>query len=526
MRSRGFADNNTLGGFAVPSETPPRHIGLVRLGSGLKRLAARIVAAVVACILCIWRSCWVRRAPARLVAAAAVASVVELTSSVWISVNLAADRVSALLESGEGVSNPLLGKTAIIKIDATHYEKAYRSRSPLDRAQLADDLEAILSGPSLQHLVVDLDLSPVDAESADDSPQKKLDAVVERHAAKLILLMPDTESVASDATRGAITKWQKGMQGKGVEFGHGNLVREMNVVRSYLPVNGEASEAGACALGLLLRQRLDGGGGAAKPVAKAASGANGICGGASSKSRPITPRGTEALCDKGKALSPDAFRTVVARQSEPKCLDVVAAVFGSGYSRDDQHYTAAGLRDGADLHAAIAVCPSANNNHARNFALEILVGAMLFAPIFEPLWRRYYQTLAGQRVPGAPSQAAKASATGIRRIVELLMPQWPSSAYGWLLATAAAVVVVLAGLIVMQVGVYAAFPSACAVGLVPGAMAIGMFFDAAVVSGTEVASHKLHGHAKAPWRRRLVHRLIFWGLYALLVGSAVRNLFH
>jgi hypothetical protein len=496
------------------------------LGSGLKRLAARIVAAVVACILCIWRSGWVRRAPARLVAAAAVASVVELTSPVWISVNLAADRVSALLESGEGVSNPLLDKTAIIKIDATHYETAYRSRSPLDRAQLAADLEAILSSKSLQHLVVDLDLSPVDAESADDSPQKKLDAVVDRHAAKLILLMPDTESVASDATRDAITKWQKGMQGKGVEFGHGNLVREMNVVRGYSPVDGNASDPGACALGLLLRQRLDKSVDAAKPGAKAASGVDNSCGGASSKSRPITPRGTEALYKRGEALSPSGLCKEVTGQSEPRCPDVVAAVFGSGYSRDDQHYTAAGLRDGVDLHAAIAVCPSANNNHALNFALEILVGAILFAPIFEPLWRSYYQTLAGQRVPGAPGQVAKASATGIRRIVELLVPQWPSSAYLWLLATVAAAVVVLAVLVLLQVGVYAAFPSACAVGLVPGAMAIGMFFDAAVVSGTEVASHQLHGHAKAKRRRRLVHRLGFWGLYALLVGSAVRNLFH
>lgn len=461
---------------------------------------------------------WLVHLGHRLIAAACVASVVMLTTALWRPLQ---DLFNVIAASAEGVVSPpeqglarwTTADAAIIKIDEGRHQSAdhYAGHSPLDRCHLAGDLRQLLALPGVQTVGVDLDLSPalplplgVDAETLrtvqthEQACQIELDKLVDAHRCRLVLMAPTIP--ATGPLRGIVQEWVKTREQQGAVFGHVRVKTEHGLVQSFDPaVQDDSGKDGTgtsrAALGMLLGERLT------QPMAPdcappaaasaSASGASAPAGDAhATHAQPhlIAYHALARFHAQGQALTLDD-PCLQATGRPAHCPTLRLLVVGSGYSEDDRFDTPIGRLDGVDIHAAIAACSKVQASHLTHLLLDILVGALVFAPVLEYFWRRYYQTRLGLRAAQlAPSRPGGLAARAWRRIRTLLTPTHPHAAYLWLLIMLP--VAVALGILVMLAFVHIG-SGPCAVATAPAGLLVGMLIDAAVVTGQEVSQEHL-----------------------------------
>lgn len=264
----------------------------------------------------------------------------------------------------------------VLYLSETQWQQRYQERSPLDRCLMAEDLAAILArGP--RSLTVDFDLSP-GLQEQGPACQARLDAVLDSHAGKLVLLMPFR--VSSDALLARKAEWLRARCAAGAAFGDGGLNVSLGAVIDFLPESNSMAD--------VVHERA--GAGLCRELAEAAGAERWL------------RRGEEPeLDDSGaEAINFAGFTGQVAALAlEHPALGQVDnwagrdVFFGGDYggSKDDRFLTPMGPLPGVAIHAAIAwslAHPVHELPHMAGFVLDILT-AFVFSLGIGFFWDRY-----------------------------------------------------------------------------------------------------------------------------------------
>lgn len=417
------------------------------------------------------RSNFVCTLGSRLLASATLASIVVWAGPMWAPAETLVSLVSAHFEGGvddlPDDAKRLFRDVAIVKINADYFRSSYGSQSPLNRCAMADDLQRLFSLPRMHVVAVDFDLAPYRVPRGDDaSCQERLDAALDKFAAtrKLILMKPLEREFHSAEVTDLVRKWESAR--KNVQFAHVGIGTTWGTARTVTPFDGATP-----ALGLAFRHAL-----LADTHLTEGSGPR--------EERQIATRAIEAMHNMGEQISIDEVCSPMGDQ-QLACANLKAAIVGSGYTPDDRYMTTAGMRDGVDIHAAIAVCPRAGATHLQHFLLDVIVGVFL-GWVFNAHWKRYYDTVRGKRLQRWVQ--ARQSSSPLRRFYWWATPRQPDAAYGWL------VWMVLSGLaLVFATGWVSLllFQGACSTAIFPIGIFVGMLIEAAIVQGPETAAHLL-----------------------------------
>lgn len=413
----------------------------------------------------------------RILASATIASVVALTPFLWVPAELVASVLSGYFESGnDGMEHGVkmaLREVAIVKITRPHFQKMYGTRSPLDRCALARDLEQLFELSGLKVVAVALDLAPyLGPNNESDGCQERLNTVVDRYARShtLILMEPKVHPDDDPDLKNLIKTWQQVRTTNGVRFAHTELTPSCGVTRAFTPTRD-----GKHAIGLAFREKL---------LGDAALGTNEQ----ESDLRQIAVRGTEALYKMGSAIPLDKICDE-ADGYRIRCRDITAAIVGSGYSPEDHHNTVNGPREAVDLLAAIAACPKAGTSHLVHFLLDVVLGVFL-GWVFGRQWRCYYETVAEDRLKKW-AEWKKQPVKGLAaRLYWCATPRNPCAAYGWIGWMFLFAMVML---VAVSLGSLLIFGGPCATAIFPVGIVVGMFIEAAIIQGHEMATHYIIG---------------------------------
>lgn len=473
-----------------------------------------------------------RDLPVRILGAASVAALIALLpEAVWAPIDNFAQMFAAWAQPQDPTDQPQLAKalkrTAIVKIDALRFQAAYKGKSPLNRCQLARDIQTLLSLPKLRTLGVDFDLSPT--TDPEDAPcQAQLDALLAQQAKadRLVLMLPQTDGEFGPL-KDAIESWTHRFKAKRIPFGHVNLKPIGGVVRKYLPeYKAEEQHESQLAFGSILGQRIRG-----------AASAEEIYSGMTepAEEREISIRASELLANEGLALN-----VCLDQPAAAPCQELETIVFGSGYTSDDVHATVAGPRDGVDIHAAILACPhleaSPGRAHLRAYVAEILISALLFAPFLEFFWLCYFEAASGRQLLSLRAIHETAACPWQERL-KAILPRQPSAAYLWLLLGSLCVLLLIPAHHLLELTLPG---DGCTGSTHIGSMFLGMCLEGALVKNTEVATHQLRHLQSALERQdrsrtsefRPLHAIdgykvaFLMGLFALQVAAIAFRVLH
>ena len=430
----------------------------------------------------------------------------------------------ALLMQSQSVANvavrqsspvPQLSSVAIVKIDAERFSdfRHYAGTSPLNRCVLARDLESLLHTPGVRLVAVDFDLSPtergyfVDAETlarrddtgrqatlnkigAERDCQERLDALLthDDHRRRLVLMAPAQELPSS--IQPVVEAWLRGMRESGLAFGDVTLRESRGLVKQYHDPtacrSGAAQHAEVLpAFGDLVRQHVHSQHRASQPLNVGES-EPGAC------VRDLQYQAVSALFRRGLALGVDDLCLGPAAIGNSNC-GISTLIFGPGYTRDDEHLTPIGFRHGVDVHAAAAACAAPTRLAARlgpykAFFFEILVAALVAAPVIHLCWLRYYEVRSGRRRDRFRAyRAAAVALQGPRSRFWAAISRaavQPAAAYLWLLLLPIFLVVLLA--LLMFAAAIAA--GTCLAPTIPGALLLGLIVEGATVHNARVGA--------------------------------------
>lgn len=120
------------------------------------------------------------------------------------------------------------GSPVVVKITESDFVARYGEKSPLDRCILAEDIGRILA-KSPKVLAIDFDLSPLARESESENKcQRKLDELLDRQAARIVLLTPFPAATSSLLV--AKHEWMQARCKAGLHFSDGAIEVSMGTV--------------------------------------------------------------------------------------------------------------------------------------------------------------------------------------------------------------------------------------------------------------------------------------------------------
>lgn len=429
--------------------------------------------------------------------AVVVASAVELLEGGLLPIELPAFVMASSVAQPydrSGTHDPLLSSIALVKIDEKRFGDAnlYAGRSPLRRCTLLRDLSQLLALDGIETVAVDLSLAPPvyltprdgaagDAQKNSEEFKKEvccqaaIDALLDANPGRMVVIEP------LDSTNVTQHIWMDARKAKGVRFARSELDAEYGLVRGYRrspedvgpPLLGEHLAHSACRA-------------ANMPPSPTCRGFDAQD--ATLSARPprevdyaISMRALQGLHAHGDPLPLDDACLVSTGSTLPRsddCRRIKHLLFGAVYSRDDEFLTPVGPVPGMVVHAAIAARPRHLHNKALGFALDIVIGTLVFAPLIKWCWSGYF----GQAV----AVAARPD-TGPR-------PADPELAWLWLLGLVIAAAALLTALTLASVGLYAR----CGAWISPVPMSVGMAIDAFVIQGVETAQQHLEEARRGP----------------------------
>ena len=275
-------------------------------------------------------------------------------------------------------------------ISEQDYQERYKERSPLNRCVLAQDISGILQR-GVKTLVVDLDLSPLLGESAEEAAcQKQLNNVLDGAAKQLVLLVPFFAD--SEKLRAVKHAWMHERCNAALVFAVGDLEKSLGIVidtrynSSGVPElvekSGESEKSEKseiCAELAAIKNSPEKNRWLKKPEENAAVKAD-------------QPHNTADPINFRKF----AHEAIVTTTGDPR-LDLVTnwksrvVFFGGSYGTDDTFLTSMGELPGVAIHAARWVThksPVKELNAFAGFSLDLLLGA-LFMFVVKNFWGRY-----------------------------------------------------------------------------------------------------------------------------------------
>lgn len=288
-------------------------------------------------------------------------------------------------------------KVAVVIVDPQSHEDLYSERSPLDRCELARELDLLYNLASIKVLVIDLDLSPILPSknerivAEDNLCQNLLSEVLTRaddngipRTTKTIVMEPF--SVNNTAGQTSISLWRTQMEQAGIQFGDPSLVVHYGLVTKI-----ECNPDGLAALAFKAS-------GLEVPT-NCLGNPQEI-----SKQSPDDPipllinpsqyllglRSVSATC-----LSPQQASGPAVTACAPHPTGNLPVVFfGSGYGEDDTYSTPVGTVYGVEVHAAAFLSllePRIDEVKIKvlGFLLEIAYAVSL-GGIVSLSWRGYY----------------------------------------------------------------------------------------------------------------------------------------
>jgi hypothetical protein len=437
-----------------------------------------------------------------LVACSVIASVVVLTKPFWASLEdplaVYAHSVAASVEV-RSQKTTAFRRLALVSIDDDRFQSPdhYAGSLPLDRCKLKIDIEQLLElgVPGLRMLAIDLDLSPIERSWPTRNPaysridntgrleildraavaqecQRRLNSLLmmPANASRLILMAP---LATKDPTlAGEIKSWRLNMEKAGIRFGHVDLALTRGVTRVQQREDESLEKSGPTYyFGDLIhsRMRWD----AKEPVVLDRYAAR----------SSIPFQAIFSLYEDGTRLNLDHLCFL----PRPQACEIDGVIFGASFGRDDDHLTPLGYLKGIEIHAANAVClASANTYMVRSnlmhFAIELLVGALLFSPILYVFWNRYFLTRLGLRE----------SCSERWFFLQVMAPTKPDAAYFWLVSMVVVIALVASFWIVVSAWFSA---DVCHTPVLAGAFLLGLLVEAAVFQGVHcgISAFTLHG---------------------------------
>lgn len=491
--------------------------------------------------------------------------------------------VATVYEPPPLVRNDVRRHLAVVEIDEARHLDKYRGISPLDRCQLKSDIAALLANPRLETLAIDLDMSPVQPQkykeameavrSTDRSvptsdpslrdPCGRLSDPAFRCQCELESLLADPGSALNrqqqderyahlkrtDAPRiiaikplgtvasaGAGTTWDDPKRFTKVAFGSPEIHVRFGMVHDYeFPPPGYRGTK-PTPFAELVAQELCAERVADSPNAPALAQPAG-CGQVRESRGPPDPHGSKEfkkypisyyemrfLHEGGRPLSfgdpclagPQPYNPEAKRES----CDIRFLVLGGSYGVEDRYLTAAGIKPGVQIHAAIAAQLRSHTWHGWGYLGDIALGTLLFGPLVDRNWQRYFRQRA---------QLARANGPW----------QHPKLAYRWLLWLGFLLAFWLFWLVLGSSWIYAS----CGVWISPLPMALAMLVESVVTGSVHVANHVIRdvqttllhtGHGtmseQEPDKRVAVvagklPRAVAVGLIALVLFEIVHELF-
>lgn len=502
----------------------------------------------------------------------AVANVVLLTKPLWVSLEDAASTYSHNVSAAVAALQPefsSLRDVAIVKIDKDRFAdpSRYAGTSPLDRCELARDLSVLLNlnNRSIRLIAIDLDLSPIERSQFGSLPlsveyqtrldnmgrietldrikvatecQTRLDTLIRENSARLVLMYPLSGS--DQQISSAIDQWYLSMVLANVRFARVDLQATRGLVRNqYRHLEGTGADTDKLPyFGDLVYQLVN-----TSPAKQKEQ--------KEQKEPPPRPASETSIplhalggfFENGRSLRLDD--ACFLPRSEPCDFDVI--MFGAGYSADDEHDTPHGKLHGLDIHAANSACPvtthSQSIHHRRlHYLLELVLAVLVLAPVMHFFWSKYYLVRSGRRMDEVwrlqrlrTQSAAMQNAPAARRALAVAQYQLaqPHAAYLWLFVLCG----VLLAIWVLFSLVSALSAGMCTVVDIPAAFAAGLFIDAAVVQGVQVASHQMTTEFESnrattpedsPPKEPAITlaRLLFWAPYCTLCVLAFQKISH
>lgn len=362
----------------------------------------------------------------------------------------------------------------VIGIDNETFEGNFREQSPLNRCELARQLDAIYDRePTL--VVVDLDLSPTIASikegigSADAICQERLNRrIIEAHSTKTVLLNPFVASTREiNDTR---ESWKREMQAAGILFGDGSLPVHIGTVQSqYLHQQTLAARAEAVYRAKYLDARQSGpASGLAQAGLDAGNPDASLPALAGSEDQSVLDSETKNLNFRafGEQTQSLHWRDFESGNGVPDMRGGVV-FYGANYGQDDQFLTPLDSLYGVNIHAAAFESLRAPVDRVagwRAVCLDVLIG-LVFGVFITWAWGGYFKS---KLAMGAdPHVAARERALAARFLVYLLV--------GFIGASVALSMV--AGVLMAHLGIW----------IMPVPIMIGMAFDSFVTGSVDAA---------------------------------------
>lgn len=297
---------------------------------------------------------------------------------------------------------------AVLELDRQHYRDRYGGRSPLNRCQLKEDVEAVLKKfPKLQVLALDFDLSPAPAAPFLKAADRGTDGESGCDEALLNTLEGATKGMRVIAIlpvdpddRANSSKWRAAMQSREIYLAEPTITVELGAVRQY------TDDAARCpSLGRAVNLAIH------KPAELDERQAHCLT---DSKENVESAEATELSIDFHRLLNDawlprgdadqgsrlEGFDKQLerislgdGRKQFQGSRDVRQVLLGPGYDSTDEYLTPLGLLSGVRIHAAIAL-GSSRTVELLNFALDVLLG-VVFGHWVHGLWNRYFKQRLG-----------------------------------------------------------------------------------------------------------------------------------
>ena len=318
---------------------------------------------------------------------------------------------------------PPQARPSVLLIDDATFEDRFKERSPLDRDELARLLEEI-RGQAPRLLVVDLDLSPGAAPSADESrAQAALDSALKNYAPDRLLLATPLPARSYELAFRRL-QWMNELCKAGVRFAHTALFHSGSHVLRYDPTLPSLGPLAARLAGVQTEDRIE----EPEPcelvaeemryierrqVERAAQGsdppAQRMLGAAYFLQ---APPGAAYYVDNEQARRLAPINFGYERFVRRYCLSASAAgddcgaiddravkdqvlFLGGAWGEEDLHPTPSGRREGVMLHAAAfhsEQVPVSNRLRPVATAAEFMLG-LIVAYVMGSVWSGYFRAL-------------------------------------------------------------------------------------------------------------------------------------
>lgn len=446
---------------------------------------------------------WLHHLPRALHVVVVVASAVYLLNKVNLPLELPATvllaNVAQIYDPGPPVAADARRHLAVVEIDDKQFKNEFRGTSPLDRCKLKAHLERILKNQNIRVLAIDLDLSPVDpagyqqaladleagrAERVDELQrcQYELEEFLRETSQRvsIIAISPLEPTEGRDRCR----QWDNAVHFPYVKFGSPDLELRFGMVHDYhFPPEGYAGDKPVPFAEIVMRElctestAANGGDGWLPPpkdcdqVLSASASRQRAQANAEFKTYPISYFETRYLHERGRGLALDPGDPCLEGPRKGVC-DIRIVLLGGSYGVGDRYLTPVGLRNGVEIHGAIAAQIHKHTWHGWGFLADIGIG-IAFGLLVHMLWGMYFV-----------QRAAAASPSN----------WWwhPQMSYLWLVALAIVFSLLLAGAVYFCTWVYARWGT----WISPVPMALAMLFESAVSGSVHAATHRIQHAAE------------------------------